>query len=180
MRILPFGDAFTIESVKHEDHRGHLAQCYDEQIFAVHGLNTQWKSQIQTVTRGCGVVRGMHWQAKPHEQIKVVRCVQGMVIDVIVDVRADSPNFGKYQTIELSGDDPKSLYIPAGFAHGFQCISEWCMIHYMLSDFYDRRTARSFYCEDPAVGIKWPLPVMKLSEQDASAPFLADVVHAAH
>ena len=149
-----------------------MIESYDETIFRDNGLNTKWVKQVQTMTHGCGVVRGMHWQTKPHEQVKLVRCISGYVMDVIVDVRPDSKGFGKPIQTELTGDNMNALYVPAGFAHGFQCVSEWCIMLYLLSDIYDLRSARTFYCEDKDVGIKWPLPVMRLSEADATAPIL--------
>lgn len=177
MNFHALGDAWIIAADRISDRRGHLLPTYSEAEFAERELNTRWPVQLQSTTRGCGNVRGMHWQVGPHSQAKLIRCLLGSVTDVIVDVRPGSPGYGKPQTVDLSEDNARSLYIPAGFAHGFQCISESCVVLYMLSDIYDPQSARAFHATDPAVAIRWPLPVMNLSEQDAAAPPLAHVVN---
>lgn len=180
MNFIKHADGWIVEPTIIRDARGTLAKTYDEREFQTLSLNTEWAEQLETTTAGCGIVRGMHWQDEPHEQIKLVRCVVGWVFDVIVDIRPDSPDFGKPHYAELTGGDMRSLYIPAGYAHGFQCVSESCIMHYCLSSPYNASASRRFHHADPAVGIKWPVLVMRVSEADASAPPLSDAVHAAH
>jgi dTDP-4-dehydrorhamnose 3,5-epimerase len=173
MNFEKHADGWIIEPNIIRDARGSLTKTYDESEFAAKGLNTNWTEQLQTVTSGCGNVRGMHWQESPHEQIKLVRCVVGWVHDVIVDIRPESPNFGKPFYTELTSETMRSLYIPAGYAHGFQCVSESCIMHYCLSSPYNASASRRFHHADPEVGIKWPVLVMKTSDLDASAPPLS-------
>lgn len=173
MNFKKHADGWMVEPTVIRDSRGSLAQTYSAHEFEALGLNTHWPEQLQTVTRGCGSVRGMHWQETPHEQIKLVRCVVGWVLDVIVDIRPESADFGKPHYAELTGDDMRSLYIPAGYAHGFQCVSEYCIMHYCLSSPYNANAARRFHHADPAVGIRWPVLVMHVSEADAAAPMLS-------
>lgn len=173
MNFRKHADGWIVEPTIIRDKRGSLTKTYDAREFMSLGLNTEWSEQLETTTSGCGDVRGMHWQESPHEQIKLVRCVVGWVFDVIVDIRSESPDFGKAYSTELTGDDMRALYIPAGYAHGFQCVSESCIMHYCLSSPYNASAARRFHHADPAVGIKWPVLVMRVSEADASAPPLS-------
>lgn len=181
MNFRKHADGWIVESNPIRDARGSLTKTYSAHEFHEMGLNTRWDEQIETLTSGCGNVRGMHWQESRHEQIKLVRCILGWVHDVIVDVRPESPNFGKWYSVELTDNNGHSLYIPAGYAHGFQCVSERCIMHYCLSSPYSESAGRRFHHADPVVGIKWPLLVMRVSEADASAPPLSShAVHAAH
>lgn len=156
------------------DHRGYLARTYCEDTFLAHGLNTFWKQSNQTFTRALGAVRGMHWQADPHPEIKLVRCLAGRVWDVVVDVRRDSPTFGQWEAVELNADAQNALYIPAGFAHGYQCLTADVQLLYMMSASYVPDLSRGIRWNDPAVGITWPLPVTDLSQRDQELPRLAD------
>lgn len=181
MNFKKHADGWIMETNSIRDVRGSLAQTYSASEFFDLGLNVYWAEQLQTVTSGCGNVRGMHWQEAPHEQIKLVRCVVGWVHDVIVDIRPESPDFGKPFYAELTAENGHALYIPAGYAHGIQCVSESCILHYCLSAPYNANAARRFHHADPAVGIRWPLLVMRVSEADASAPPLSShAVNTAH
>jgi dTDP-4-dehydrorhamnose 3,5-epimerase len=121
-------------------------------------------------------VRHCAWQAEPLPEIKLVRCLAGRVHDVVVDVRPASPTFGQWQAFELSAQNMRSLYIPAGFAHGFQCLEDACELFYLMSEFYQADLARGLLCDDPQVGVKWPLPVVNLSLRDAALPRLGEVL----
>jgi dTDP-4-dehydrorhamnose 3,5-epimerase len=118
----------------------------------------------------------MHWQAEPLPEIKLVRCLAGRVLDVIVDVRPNSPTFGKWHAEELSAENMRALYIPAGFAHGFQCLEDTCELFYLMSEFYQPDLARGLRCDEPQVGIAWPLSILNLSPRDASLPLLSEAV----
>jgi len=167
-----FEGVLTVEPEPRHDERGFLARTYCEHAFDAHGLNTRWAQQNHTSTRQKGSVRGMHWQAEPLPEIKLVRCLVGRVLDVIVDVRPNSPTFGKWHAEELSAENMRALYIPAGFAHGFQCLEEHCELFYLMSEFYKPEGARGLRCDDPQIGIAWPLPVINLSPRDAALPRL--------
>jgi dTDP-4-dehydrorhamnose 3,5-epimerase len=178
MKFTPtrFDDVWIIEPETKHDERGYFARSYCEQEFNARGLNTRWVQQNHTLTKAKGSVRGMHWQAHPQPEIKLVRCLAGRVLDVVVDVRANSPTFGQWESIELSSQNMRALYIPAGFAHGFQCLDDGCELHYLMSDFYHADLARGLRCDDPTVGINWPLPVINLSSRDSTLPQLEELV----
>lgn len=167
--------AWIIEMESHEDERGWFTRTWCAEEFAKHGLGTRWVQHNHTFTKMRGSVRGMHWQAEPKPEIKLVRCLAGRVLDVVVDVRSDSPTFGRWEAVELSARNMRALYIPAGFAHGFQCLEDSCELFYLMSEFYDADLARGVRCDDPHVGIEWPLPVISLSDRDAALPRLCDL-----
>jgi dTDP-4-dehydrorhamnose 3,5-epimerase len=164
-----------VEPEPRRDDRGFLARTYCEREFAEAGLNTRWLQQNHTATLQKGSVRGMHWQAEPLPEVKLVRCLVGRVLDVVVDVRPKSPTFGRWHAEELSAENMRALYIPAGFAHGFQCLEERCELFYLMSEFYAPDLARGLRCDDPETGIRWPLPVSNLSTRDATLPGLREI-----
>ncbi len=166
---------FTVEPSPKGDARGFFARTYCEREFANQGLNTRWVQQNHTRTQGAGSVRGMHFQAEPHPEIKLVRCLAGEAWDVVVDVRPDSPTFGKWEAFHISAGNMRAVYIPAGFAHGFQCLSQECDLFYLMSDFYQEPLARGLRWNDAEVGINWPLPVINLSPRDQGLPSLASL-----
>lgn len=167
---------FIVECAPRADHRGFFGRTYCEEEFIAQGLNTRWVQHNHTLTLQAGSVRGMHWQADPHPETKLVRCLAGRVLDVVVDVRRESPTFGHWEAVELSAQNMRALYIPAGFAHGFQCLEETCELFYLMSDFYRADLACGIRCDDPALKIAWPLPVKNLSERDAALPCLSELV----
>jgi dTDP-4-dehydrorhamnose 3,5-epimerase len=171
----PFEDVVIVEPEPRRDNRGFLARTYCEREFLAQGLNTRWVQQNHTLTEQKGGVRGLHWQAEPRSEIKLVRCLVGRVIDVVVDVRRDSPTFGHWHAEELSAQNMRALYIPGGFAHGFQCLEVGCELFYLMSEFYDADLARGLRCNDPQVGVKWPLPILDLSPRDAALPSLHEL-----
>lgn len=157
------------------DERGFLARTYCEREFIAQGLNVKWVQQNHSLTRKRGCVRGMHFQARPAPEIKLVRCLSGKVLDVIVDVRPESPDFGKWISCELSSENMHSLYIPGGFAHGFQCLTDNCELLYLMSEFYEPELARGLRWNDPDIAIPWPLPVMGISQRDRELPLLGEI-----
>ncbi len=158
-----------------EDERGFLARTFCENEFAEHGLHARWPQCNLTLTRKRGTIRGMHYQAEPKPEIKLIRCSAGAVYDVLVDVRRDSPAFGKWESFELTAMNRRTLYVPGGIAHGFQCLAENSELFYQMSEFYYPELARGVRWSDPAVGIKWPLGDPLVSERDRNLPLLADV-----
>ena len=163
---------WLIEPELREDDRGFLMRSFCEKEFSAHGLNTHWPQCNLTLTLKRGMLRGMHFQAEPKPEIKLIRCAAGAIFDVLVDVRAGSPTFGKWQAFELSGANRRSLYVPGGFAHGFQCLTDHCEVFYQMSEFYFPELARGIRWNDPHVDIQWPIADPHLSEKDAKLPLL--------
>ena len=166
---------WLIELELREDPRGFLARTYCDQEFGAHGLNTRWPQCNLTLTRERGMIRGMHFQADPKPEIKLIRCAAGAIYDVLVDVRRDSPTFGRWEGFELSGANRRQLYVPGGLAHGFQCLTDNCEVFYMMSESYVPELARGLRWNDPAVGICWPVAEPRLSDRDRGLPLLADL-----
>jgi dTDP-4-dehydrorhamnose 3,5-epimerase len=151
------------------DERGHFTRTYCEREFAAHHLNTRWPQSNTTLTRRRGTLRGLHYQADPHPEIKLVRCTAGTVWDVVLHLAT-----GKWEAFELSAAVPRQLYIPGGFAHGFQCLTDNCELVYQMSEFYFPDLARGVRYNDPALAIPWPVPNPLVSTRDQQLPTLAD------
>jgi dTDP-4-dehydrorhamnose 3,5-epimerase len=156
-----------------EDARGFLARTYCENEFAAQGLNTRWPQCNLTLTRQRGMIRGLHFQADPKPEIKLIRCSAGAIFDVLVDVRRASPTFGRWESFELDAQNRRMVYAPGGIAHGFQCLADQCEVFYQMSEFYVPELARGLRWNDPEVGIRWPIANPVLSERDQALPLLA-------
>src|SRR3954469_9528129 len=167
---------WVIDLELREDERGFLARTYCESEFSAYDLITRWPHCNLTLTKKRGMIRGMHFQAEPKPEIKLVRCAVGAILHVAVGVRPNSPTFGKWESFELTGQNRRMLYIPGGFAHGFQCLADNSEVFYQMSEFYVPELARGLRWNDPTVGIKWPLPNPILSERDRNLPLLAEAV----
>lgn len=159
--------AFLIHLEAIADDRGFFARSYCDGEFEEHGLNTTWVQCNISYNRRRGTLRGMHYQAAPHEEVKLVRCTAGRIHDVIADIRPDSPTFGRYQAFELSAENRHMLYIPAGFAHGFLTLEPGTEVFYHMGAYYAPESARGFRYNDPAFGIAWPAEPHVISEKDA-------------
>ena len=166
---------WLIELDPREDERGFLARTFCEMEFAALGLNTTWPQCNLTLTKKCGAIRGMHFQADPKPEIKLIRCAAGKIFDVLVDVRHDSPTFGQWEGFELSAENRRQLYVPGGFAHGFQCLTDNCEVFYQMSEYYQPALARGLRWNDPAVGIRWPLADATVNDRDRQLPRLAEL-----
>lgn len=165
---------WVIDVEPREDARGFLARTYCEQEFAAHGLNTHWPQCNITLTKHRGTIRGLHFQADPRPEIKLIRCAVGAIWDVLVDVRRNSATFGKWEAFDLTGQNRRSLYVPGGVAHGFQCLQDNSEVFYQMSELYFPELARGVRWDDPQIGIRWPLPNPVLSDRDRALPLLAD------
>ena len=152
------------------DSRGIFARtmCRDE--FDREGLTSQFVQQNMSVSPIRGTVRGLHMQAPPHSEVKLVRCVRGSIIDVIVDLRPDSDTFLRHEKFELSDKNRLQLYVPAGFAHGFQTLSSDVEVTYLVSAGYQRESEIGLRWNDPMLKIEWPAPATVLSEKDSLWP----------
>ena len=164
---------WIIDPELREDERGFLARTYCENEFAAHRLNTYWPQCNLTLTRKRGMLRGLHYQAEPKPEMKLIRCSAGAVFDVVVDIRHQSSTFGKWEAFELTAHNRRLLYVPGGFAHGFQCLTDDCELFYQMSEFYVPELARGLRWNDSQVGIRWPIPEPKLSPRDQALPLLS-------
>jgi dTDP-4-dehydrorhamnose 3,5-epimerase len=158
-----------------EDERGWFVRVYDEDAFAAEGLCITYPHHAQARNARRGTIRGLHWQSDPHAETKVIRCVRGAAFDVLVDVRPDSKTYGQWAGFELTAESPGGLYVPAGFAHGYQTLADDTEFHYLLSERYAPDAARGAAYDSPELGIAWPLPPSVVSERDrALPPFVKD------
>ena len=161
---------FLIELEKHSDHRGFFARTYCEREFDSHGLKTRWVQCSISFNKSKGTLRGMHFQEPPHAEVKLVRCTQGAIYDVILDLRPDSPTRLAWAAFELNSDNRFALYIPEGVAHGFLTLADHCEVFYQMSEFFRAAAARGVRWNDPAFGIRWPQAVAVISARDANYP----------
>jgi dTDP-4-dehydrorhamnose 3,5-epimerase len=167
-------DAYLIDVEPHEDERGFFARAWCEQEFAEHGLETKVVQCNVSYNRLRGTLRGMHFQAPPHEEVKLVRCTRGAIYDVIVDLRPDSPTFKQWLGVELTADNRRVLYVPKGFAHGYQTLTDDSEVFYQVSEFYTPSAEGGVRWNDPAFGIEWPEPERALlSNRDMHWPDFA-------
>ncbi|MDR7531962.1 MAG: dTDP-4-dehydrorhamnose 3,5-epimerase [Armatimonadota bacterium] len=162
--------AFVIKLERRSDERGFFARTWCEREFAAAGLCTRFVQANVSRTRRRGTVRGMHYQVAPFAEAKLIRCTRGAVYDVIIDLRPESPSHRRWAAMELSADDSLMLYVPEGFAHGFQTLEDDSEVVYQVSQFYTPQAERGVRYDDPAFGIVWPLEVTVISEKDRSWP----------
>jgi len=165
-----------IDTRKFEDGRGWFAETWQRDRWAAWGVTSEFVQDNHSLSRATGTVRGLHFQTPPHAQAKLVRCVRGAIWDVAVDVRRESPTYGRWQAAGLSADNGRQLYIPIGFAHGFVTLEPDTEVIYKVSDFYMPECDGGLRWNDPALALPWPLPAngATLSEKDAVLPLLAD------
>ena len=149
-----------------EDERGLFTRTYCKKEFQDLGLNADFVQFNHSFNKKRGTVRGMHYQRKPHSEIKLIRCVQGRVIDVAVDIRRNSPTFLKSVAIELSAENMFSIIIPVGFAHGFQTLEDNSSLIYHHTEFFQDDADAGFRPDDPMLSINWPLPFVNISDKD--------------
>jgi dTDP-4-dehydrorhamnose 3,5-epimerase len=154
------------------DDRGFLARTYCEKEFHDQGLNTQWPQCNLTLTKKRGMLRGLHFQADPKPEIKLIRCSAGAIYDVLADLRPGSPTFGRWEAFELTAANRRTLYVPGGIAHGFQCLADDSEVFYQMSEFYYPDLARGVRWNDPHLAIRWPIPDPQLSPRDQALPLL--------
>jgi dTDP-4-dehydrorhamnose 3,5-epimerase len=159
--------AFVIELEPVEDERGFFARSWCGREFEVRGLNSQLAQCNISFNKRKGTLRGMHYQTAPHEEAKLVRCTMGAIFDVIIDLRRQSPTFKKWVAVELNERNRRMLYVPEGFAHGFQTLEDDTEVFYQMSEFYAPEHARGVRWNDPAFQIRWPgaEPVISASDQ---------------
>lgn len=162
--------AFLITPERFEDERGFFALTWCRGEFEKHGLESKLAQINISFNRRRGTLRGMHYQAAPCAQPKLVRCTMGAIYDVIIDLRAGSNSFKKWIAVELTQDNRQMLFIPEGFAHGFQTLRDSTEVVYQMSEAYAPEAARGVRWNDPAFAIEWPLEVSVIADRDAGYP----------
>jgi dTDP-4-dehydrorhamnose 3,5-epimerase len=160
----------VLDLERREDERGFFARSFCQHEFAAHGLDVSVAQCNVSFNRRRGTLRGMHWQVEPHGEAKLVRVTRGALWDVIVDLRPGSATYCRGFGVELTADNRRGLYIPVGFAHGFQTLSDDVEVFYQMSAFYVADAQRGVRWDDPAFGIEWPIRPPFLSERDATYP----------
>lgn len=159
--------AYIIEPERLSDERGFFARTWCEREFKDHKLDPRLVQCSISFNIKQGTMRGMHYQAAPREEAKVVRCTAGSIYDVIIDLRPDSETFRQWISIELTAENRKMIYIPEGFAHGFLTLSDATEVIYQMSEHYSAEHARGVRWNDPAFGIQWPAQVSAISDKDS-------------
>ena len=167
-----FAGAWLIQPEYHADERGSFARgwCYNE--FAAHGIEARFVQGNISINHTRGTVRGMHFQLGAHVEAKLVRCTRGSILDVIVDLRPESPTRCRWQGFELTADNHHAVFVPEGFAHGFQTLTDDTEVNYQVSSAYHGASACGVRWDDPAIRVEWPLPVSVILERDKTWPEL--------
>ncbi|CAN5148242.1 dTDP-4-dehydrorhamnose 3,5-epimerase [soil metagenome] len=158
--------AYKIELEKLNDERGFFARTFCVDEFSRQNLETNFIQSSVSYNVKKGTVRGMHWQAEPHGEVKIISCVKGAIFDVLLDLRPDSPTYKQVETIELSEDNNTMLYIPEGIAHGFQTLRDNTVIQYHMNRKFSPEHAKGLQVSDPSFSIFFPLPISMISEKD--------------
>jgi dTDP-4-dehydrorhamnose 3,5-epimerase len=163
--------AFVIDVEPIEDDRGFFARAWCRREFSEHGLSTDLAQANMSFNKRKGTLRGMHFQKAPHAEVKLVRCTRGAIYDVIVDLRPGSPTHSRWVGVELTAENRRMLYVPEGFAHGFQTLEDNTEIFYLVSEFYTPESEGGVRWSDPVFDIEWPLGApTEISDKDRSWP----------
>lgn len=172
MKFIPteVAGAFIVELEPFTDDRGLFARAFDAEEFAEHGLEPVVAQTNISVNHRAGTLRGLHRQVPPHAEAKFVRCMSGAVVDVAVDIRPDSPTFGRHAMVELSAENRRAFYVPPYVLHGYQSLVDGTAVIYNTSGRYVRGAEEGYRYDDPFFGIRWPLDVPDLSAKDAAWP----------
>jgi dTDP-4-dehydrorhamnose 3,5-epimerase len=168
----PLQGSYIIEPEQFSDGRGWFSRYFDKNEFLTIGHRKEWVQMNHSFTTHKGTIRGMHYQVAPYKEIKMIRCIAGAVFDVIIDIRRDSPTFLQWFGTELSAVNRKMLYIPEGFAHGFQSLTDNAELIYHHSEFYTPGSEGGIRYDDKKTAIKWPLPLSIISERDANHSYI--------
>jgi len=162
--------AVIVEIEKLEDHRGFCARTWCQREFDLHQLDSSFVQANTSLNHVKGTLRGMHYQAEPYGETKLVRCTQGAIYDVIIDLRPNSPTYRKWIGVELTADNYRMLFVPRMFAHGFQTLEDKSVVTYQVGQFYTPGSERGVRFNDPAFNIKWPLAISVISDKDQKWP----------
>ena len=170
----PLSGVAVVELERKQDDRGFFARTFDRTAFAEAGLEPIVEQCNLSFNHRAGTLRGMHFQVAPATEAKLVRCTAGAILDVVVDVRPDSPTYLQHYAAELTADNRRALYVPPMFAHGYQALTDGAEVSYQVSEAYTPGTERGLRHDDPALGLHWPLPVSVISPKDAAWPLLGE------
>ncbi len=176
IKPLKLEGTFEITFKRIGDERGYFMETYSKKLFAKYGLQTDWIQENQSLSARLHTIRGLHFQAPPFAQAKLVRVVQGEIFDVFVDLRKDSATFGQWDGINLSAENCASVYIPRGFAHGFCTLTENAIVQYKVDNAYAPEAERGIRWNDTNITIDWKANEPLLSGKDAILPFFRDLV----
>lgn len=168
----PLRGSYVIDLEPFTDERGWFARTFCKDEFRKIGHNKEWLQLNHSFTAQQGMIRGMHYQLPPYSEIKLVRCIAGRIFDVIVDIRKNSPTFLRWFGAELSGENKKMIYIPEGFAHGFETLTGDCELIYHHTAMYTPGSEGGLRHDDKMLGIQWPIPVTEMSERDKAHNYL--------
>ncbi len=164
--------SYVIDVISFEDERGWFVRTFCKNEFAQIGHTKEWVQINHSFTDEKGTIRGMHFQNPPFSEIKLIRCIAGKIFDVIIDLRKNSKTFLKWFGVELSAENKKMIYIPEGFAHGFQTLTDGCQLIYHHSEYYEPGVEGGIKYDDAMIGINWTLPAKNVSERDNNHPKL--------
>jgi dTDP-4-dehydrorhamnose 3,5-epimerase len=164
----PLPGAYLIDLEKRGDDRGFFARAFCENEFAAHGLAPRFVQVNNSLSAGKGTLRGMHYQLAPRAETKLVRCIRGALYDLILDLRPDSPTFGRSFGAELTAENRRMMYVPKGFAHGFITLADDTEAFYFADEFYAPDRERGVRWNDPRFDLQWPIPPAVLSDKDAN------------
>jgi dTDP-4-dehydrorhamnose 3,5-epimerase len=167
--------AFVIDLEHREDSRGFFARAFCQREFEAHGLKPTIAQANVAHNKLKGTVRGMHFQYPPAAETKLVRCTRGAIVDIIVDLRPESPTYLQHVAVELNEDNQRALYVPERFAHGYQVLCDETDTTYMVGEFYTPDAEGGLMFDDPRLALKWPLPVSVISEKDMKFRLLDDI-----
>ncbi|HXG50487.1 MAG TPA: dTDP-4-dehydrorhamnose 3,5-epimerase [candidate division Zixibacteria bacterium] len=162
--------AYLIELEPFRDDRGFFARSWCRREFEAQGLEGRFVQANVSFNKQRGTLRGMHYQAAPYAEVKLVRCTRGAIYDVIIDLRPESESFGKWMGFELTADNYRMVYVPEGFAHGFETLEDSTEVTYQVSEFYNPSSEGGIRYDDPAFGIRWPEEVRVISRKDMAWP----------
>jgi len=166
----PLVDAWVVGLTEMSDDRGFFARAWCSGEFADHAMESKLVQANMSFNHTKGTLRGMHYQVSPHEETKFVRCIRGAIYDVIIDLRAESETYRQWFGVELTAENRKALFVPRGFAHGFQTLSDDAEVFYQVSEFYTPGAEQGLRHDDPGFNIEWPEAVAVISDKDANWP----------
>ena len=174
----PIDGVAVIELELRSDDRGFFARSFCRDEFVAAGLEPVVEQGNQSFNFEAGTLRGMHFQVAPHPETKLVRCIRGAIVDIIVDMRPGSPTRLQHVKVELTAENRRALYVPPYFAHGYQTLTDETEVTYLVSGSYAPHAERGLRWDDPDLGLAWPVPVSRISAKDAAWPLLAERDHA--
>jgi dTDP-4-dehydrorhamnose 3,5-epimerase len=167
--------AFILDLERREDNRGFFARAFCQKEFEQHGLKPVIAQANVAFNKRKGTLRGMHFQFPPAAETKLVKATRGAILDIIVDLRPESPTYLQHVAVELSADNGRALYVPERFAHGYQALEDGTETSYMVGEFYTPASESGLSPTDPRLGLKWPLPTTEISDKDRAAKLLEEV-----